>query len=147
MKEVHELNSRRANATPQLSYDSSSNLIKLQYLADHVNSDSDDNSNSDDNDDNVNLSSTTSSSSTSSVTSSIATATTTRFLPPYNLRCDCRCAVCVEELTGRGLLDKSSVPTTIHPLVMNPIGRYALSIDWSDGHKSLYPYRQIVKLN
>ena len=140
VKEVHELNNRRVNATPQLSYDKSTNMIKLQYLATHINSDDGDDD-SDNKDHNVNLAAP---SSTSSTSSSIAT---TRFLSPTTLRCDCRCAVCVEELTGRGLLDKSSVPTTIRPLNMIPIGRYALSIDWSDGHKSLYPYRQIVKLN
>jgi len=125
-------------------------MIKLQYLATHISSgDNDDDDDSDNKDHNVNLAAPSSSSSSSTTSSSSPTSSsaTTRFLSPTTLRCDCRCAVCVEELTGRGLLDKSSVPTTIRPLNMIPIGRYALSIDWSDGHKSLYPYRQIVKLN
>jgi DUF971 family protein len=64
----------------------------------------------------------------------------------YELRVNCRCAVCVEEFTGRVLLDKTKVPVTVRPQNMNRIGRYAISVDWSDGHKSLYPFKSIVKL-
>ena len=65
---------------------------------------------------------------------------------PYDLRCDCKCATCVEELTGKKLLNVNSVPKDLRPLGMAGIGRYAMSIDWSDGHKSLYPFRQISNL-
>ena len=68
-------------------------------------------------------------------------------IQPYDLRCDCRCATCVEELTGKKLLNVNSVPRDLRPLGMAGIGRYAMSIDWSDGHKSLYPFRQITKLH
>lgn len=63
-----------------------------------------------------------------------------------SLRLDCRCAVCVEEFTGRTLVTAQTVPDNITPLSTAPIGRYAMSIDWSDGHKSLYPFRQIAAL-
>lgn len=59
------------------------------------------------------------------------------------LRRNCRCALCVEEFTGRQLLLPSSVSETIYPLRTYPTGNYALSVDWSDGHRSLYPYKQI----
>jgi Mrp family chromosome partitioning ATPase len=69
----------------------------------------------------------------------------------YDLRCDCRCAVCVEELTGRALLDRKTVSPKVRPIggmgAMANIGRYAAKVDWSDGHKSLYPFRQIISLS
>ncbi len=65
---------------------------------------------------------------------------------PFDLRADCKCALCVEEMTGKPLLDIFTLPPDVKPVSMAPIGRYAISVDWSDGHKSLYPFRQIAKL-
>jgi DUF971 family protein len=70
----------------------------------------------------------------------------TKRLPARKLRMDCRCAVCVEEFTGKALLDPAKVPDDVKVLMMAPIGRYAMSVDWSDGHKSLYPFKQVAKL-
>ena len=52
------------------------------------------------------------------------------------LRLACPCASCVEEVTGRKLLDPKSVPEDVLLLVVEPVGRYALSFVWSDGHKT-----------
>jgi Mrp family chromosome partitioning ATPase/DUF971 family protein len=67
-------------------------------------------------------------------------------LTPAELRRACRCAACVEEMTGRQILKPSDVKETIKPLKMYSTGNYAHSVDWSDGHRSLYPYRQIKSL-
>ena len=62
------------------------------------------------------------------------------------LRLDCRCAVCEEEFTRKKLIISGNISDDIKPLSTAPIGRYAMSVDWSDGHKSLYPFRQIAAL-
>ena len=49
-------------------------------------------------------------------------------------------------MTGRQSLMASDVSENIKPMRMYPTGQYALSVDWSDGHRSLYPYRQINAL-
>lgn len=67
-------------------------------------------------------------------------------LAPAELRRACRCAACVEEMTGRQILKPSQVSDSVAPTSMSPTGNYALSVNWSDGHRSLYPYRQIRSL-
>ena len=61
-----------------------------------------------------------------------------------DLRLRCRCAACVEELTGRKMLRDETVPLDVAPVEIAPVGNYAVSIRWTDGHTSLYPYRAFV---
>jgi len=64
------------------------------------------------------------------------------------LRLACGCAVCVDEWTGDGRLDPDSVPEDVVPLKIQPVGRYALQIDWSDGHQSgIYPFERLRALD
>lgn len=67
-------------------------------------------------------------------------------ISPANLRRGCRCAACVEEMTGKQILLATDISENIKPMKMYPTGQYALSVDWSDGHRSLYPYRQIKSI-
>jgi ATP-binding protein involved in chromosome partitioning len=64
-----------------------------------------------------------------------------------DLRLACACAVCVDEWSGEERLDPASVPEDVHPVTIQPVGRYAIQIAWSDGHDSgIYPFEQLRKL-
>mmetsp|Transcript_15835 Transcript_15835/g.20929 ORF Transcript_15835/g.20929 Transcript_15835/m.20929 type:complete len:569 (-) Transcript_15835:219-1925(-) len=60
------------------------------------------------------------------------------------LRAKCRCAACVEEFTGVQIVKEEDISENIEPLEIQGIGNYATAITWSDGHKSLYPYKSFV---
>jgi len=63
------------------------------------------------------------------------------------LRLACACAACVDEWTGEGRLDPGRVPEDVHPLRIQPVGRYAIQIAWSDGHETgIYPFRRLREL-
>lgn len=52
------------------------------------------------------------------------------------LRVSCQCALCVNEFTGQPILDANTVPNDIRVEGITPLGNYAVSITWSDGHSS-----------
>ncbi len=63
------------------------------------------------------------------------------------LRLACGCAHCVDEWSGAERLDPASVPDDVRPLRIESVGRYALQIEWSDGHTSgIYPFRRLRAL-
>lgn len=64
------------------------------------------------------------------------------------LRCACPCAVCVNEWTGEKLLDDAKVAKDIHAAKLFSVGRYAMGVHWSDGHKTgIFSYDYLKKLD
>ena len=60
----------------------------------------------------------------------------------------CSCALCVDEWSGEALLLPDSVPNDIAPVKVESVGRYAIQIDWSDGHDSgIYPFERLRTLS
>ncbi len=65
----------------------------------------------------------------------------------YHLRTHCNCAACVDENTGRKILDPKRVPLDVKITGYNPVGRYGLAIAFSDGHNTgIYTYERLRKL-
>ena len=66
------------------------------------------------------------------------------FYPARPLRLACGCAVCVEEMSGRPLLDPAGVPADIRPVSVALVGTYGLRIQWSDGHGTgIYTFERL----
>jgi DUF971 family protein len=65
-------------------------------------------------------------------------------LPAFRLRDLCPCAGCVEEGTGRKLLDPATIPADVRPVKIEPVGNYAIQITWTDGHSTgIYSWRTL----
>jgi ATP-binding protein involved in chromosome partitioning len=68
------------------------------------------------------------------------------FYPARALRLACPCAGCVEEMTGRPLLDPGSVTIDIRPLSVALVGAYGLRVHWSDGHSTgIYTFERLLR--
>ncbi|MFT5721126.1 MAG: ATP-binding protein involved in chromosome partitioning [Motiliproteus sp.] len=53
-----------------------------------------------------------------------------------DLRLACRCALCIEEMSGRPLLDPKTVRSDVSPQQILSVGNYAIAIHWNDGHNT-----------
>jgi len=61
-----------------------------------------------------------------------------------DLRLACRCAMCIEETSGRALLEPATVPAQVQAKRMELVGQYAVLIEWSDGHSTgIYNFRDL----
>ncbi len=57
------------------------------------------------------------------------------------LRRLCPCANCVHELTGKRMLDPSSVPDDLSQEDLRMVGNYAIAMRFSDGHDTgIFPF-------
>jgi DUF971 family protein len=67
--------------------------------------------------------------------------------PARRLRLSCPCAMCVDENTGLKILREPGVPLDVHPIRIEPVGRYAITIQWSDGHSTgIYTWEYLYEL-
>jgi ATP-binding protein involved in chromosome partitioning len=66
------------------------------------------------------------------------------FFAARSLRLACPCAGCVEEMSGRPLLDPAHVPANISPASIQLVGAYGLRVNWSDGHSTgIYTFEHL----
>lgn len=69
------------------------------------------------------------------------------FYPGRSLRLECRCAACVDEITGRRILDEGSISEDVRPRLVQGVGNYGVQIVWSDGHSTgIYSHRLLRAL-
>jgi len=67
--------------------------------------------------------------------------------PHTYLREGCQCASCIEEWSGKKLISAGQIPDNIAPTQIKAVGRYAVSIHWSDGHNTgIYPFDYVRKI-
>jgi DUF971 family protein len=64
-----------------------------------------------------------------------------------DLRFACPCATCVDEMTGKRTLKKENLRTDVRPRQILPVGRYGISIAWSDGHSTgMYHFDRLYEM-
>ena len=64
--------------------------------------------------------------------------------PARDLRLACRCAACVEGMSGRPTLGPALVPPGGRALALARVGAYAVQVTWSDGHSTgIYPWERL----
>jgi DUF971 family protein len=67
--------------------------------------------------------------------------------PPVWLRARCPCAGCVEEWSGERVVGEAQVKPDVRAHNLESVGRYAVRIDWSDGHTSgIYSWDYLFKM-
>ena len=68
-------------------------------------------------------------------------------IPYRDLRLACRCALCVNELSGKAILDPDTVPEDVGVKECHQVGNYGVQIEWTDGHRTgIYTWERIREL-
>lgn len=71
----------------------------------------------------------------------------THVFPYLDLRFQCPCATCVDEMTGKRTLRKETLKPDVKPMKVEPVGRYGIHIEWSDGHRTgMYHFDTLYQL-
>jgi Mrp family chromosome partitioning ATPase/DUF971 family protein len=69
----------------------------------------------------------------------------THIIAPAELRRRCRCARCIDEMSGKPILQPDEVSEDIYPTSIHSMGNYAVAVAWSDGHSSsIYAYDTLL---
>ena len=68
-------------------------------------------------------------------------------IPYLELRFECPCATCVDEITGKRTLKRETLNPLVKPKAVEPVGRYGIKITWSDGHSTgMYHFDRLFHL-
>ena len=68
-------------------------------------------------------------------------------VPYHQIRAQCPCASCKDEWTGERILDPATIRPDLRLEGMEPIGNYAIRLNWNDGHGSgLYTWEMLRQL-
>ena len=64
-----------------------------------------------------------------------------------DLRRRCPCAHCIDEFTRKQVLKPEDIPETVRPVSIQSVGRYAIAVHFSDGHKTgIYTFTMLRSL-
>jgi ATP-binding protein involved in chromosome partitioning len=64
--------------------------------------------------------------------------------PAWSLRTQCPCALCVDEDTGKRVLDPQRIPLDVKITGVQPVGHYGAGLAFSDGHNTgIYTYTDL----
>lgn len=64
-----------------------------------------------------------------------------------DLRLACQCALCIEEMSGKKVLDPKTVRADVAPRQVSSVGNYAVAVTFNDGHSSsIYSFEHLRAL-
>lgn len=68
-------------------------------------------------------------------------------IPYLDLRFECPCATCVDEITGKRTLKRETLSPLVRPKSVEPVGNYGIKITWSDNHSTgMYHFDRLYHL-